>query len=177
MLSFRVPTVPVKNLNGSSPVHPALAGKCPHTELTFKGFNMLDKQLIMTCFIQRLALVQHLKVPLFCCFKASQGFWWVQQDFLCAWQDLQSWCFTLHLSARVTSSRCLVWATAAGRPPRNRPAKVLFLLLCRKYPSSASCTFNWLYFLYLTGKTPEEVVKRYLQKVRNPPEEVSVCHS
>lgn len=24
---FRVPTVPVKNLNGSSPVHPALAGK------------------------------------------------------------------------------------------------------------------------------------------------------
>lgn len=28
-LSFhRVPTVPVKNLNGSSPVNPALAGKC-----------------------------------------------------------------------------------------------------------------------------------------------------
>ena len=24
----------------------------------------------------------------------------------------------------------------------------------------------------LPGKTPEEVVKRYLQKVRNPPEEV-----
>ena len=24
---LRVPTVPVKNLNGSSPVHPALAGK------------------------------------------------------------------------------------------------------------------------------------------------------
>lgn len=31
------------------------------------------------------------------------------------------------------------------------------------------------YFLSMSflGKTPEEVVKRYLQKVRNPPEEVS----
>lgn len=28
-------------------------------------------------------------------------------------------------------------------------------------------------FLFPAGKTPEEVVKRYLQKVRNPPEEVS----
>lgn len=28
-------------------------------------------------------------------------------------------------------------------------------------------------FCVLVGKTPEEVVKRYLQKVRNPPEEVS----
>lgn len=29
-------------------------------------------------------------------------------------------------------------------------------------------------FVFLSvGKTPEEVVKRYLQKVRNPPEEVS----
>lgn len=27
-------------------------------------------------------------------------------------------------------------------------------------------------FCVLVGKTPEEVVKRYLQKVRNPPEEV-----
>lgn len=27
--------------------------------------------------------------------------------------------------------------------------------------------------VYFIGKTPEEVVKRYLQKVRNPPEEVS----
>lgn len=44
MLSFRVPTVPVKNLNGSSPVHPALAGKYPHTELTFKGLNMLNRE-------------------------------------------------------------------------------------------------------------------------------------
>lgn len=26
-ISYSVPTVPVKNLNGSSPVHPALAGK------------------------------------------------------------------------------------------------------------------------------------------------------
>lgn len=31
-----------------------------------------------------------------------------------------------------------------------------------------------LNFVFLSvGKTPEEVVKRYLQKVRNPPEEVS----
>lgn len=30
-----------------------------------------------------------------------------------------------------------------------------------------------LHFSVPTGKTPEEVVKRYLQKVRNPPEEVS----
>lgn len=30
-----------------------------------------------------------------------------------------------------------------------------------------------MHVLFRAGKTPEEVVKRYLQKVRNPPEEVS----
>lgn len=30
-----------------------------------------------------------------------------------------------------------------------------------------------MHLLFPSGKTPEEVVKRYLQKVRNPPEEVS----
>lgn len=52
--------------------------------------------------------------------------------------------------------------------------------------SSALCLVGitkWQFFYMLTsidiiiscfsGKTPEEVVKRYLQKVRNPPEEVS----
>lgn len=33
---------------------------------------------------------------------------------------------------------------------------------------------NSIFFLYLAGKTPEEVVKRYLQKVRNPPDEVGL---
>lgn len=148
-----------------------------NSSVAIKCCNMLNSQLMLTCFIQWLALVQRSNPPLFLCFQASQGFWWAQQDFLCAWPDLRSWCFTLHLSARVTSSRCLVWATAAGRPPRNRPAKVCVLLPCRAYPSCASCTLNWQYFLFLAGKTPEEVVKRYLQKVRNPPEEVSACHS
>lgn len=32
---FRVPTVPVKNLNGSSPVHPALAGNSKYQKLFF----------------------------------------------------------------------------------------------------------------------------------------------
>lgn len=113
-----------------------------NSSVAFKCFYMLNRQLIVTCFIQRLALVQQQTFLCFALFQASQEFWWVQQDFLCAWPDLRSWCFTLHLSARVTSNQCLVWATAAGRPPRNRPAKVFFLLLCRAYPSCASCTFN-----------------------------------
>lgn len=33
--------------------------------------------------------------------------------------------------------------------------------------------FNiYIFSFTLTGRTPEEVVRRYLQKVRNPPEEV-----
>lgn len=36
---FRVPTVPVKNLNGSSPVHPALAGKHIDTSIFFFRFK------------------------------------------------------------------------------------------------------------------------------------------
>lgn len=31
---------------------------------------------------------------------------------------------------------------------------------------------NYTILFTLTGRTPEEVVRRYLQKVRNPPEEV-----
>nr|XP_015209389.1 PREDICTED: E3 ubiquitin-protein ligase DTX4-like [Lepisosteus oculatus] len=86
LIASGVPTVPVKNLNGSSPVHPALAGK--------RGIN------------------------------------------------------TLHLSDPECNSHC-------------RPLALL--------------VFKALGF-FLLGKTPEEVVKKYLQKVRNPPEEdCTIC--
>lgn len=49
--SCSVPTVPVKNLNGSSPVHPALAGKNPHSHESGRQLQTAhDPHQTVSCF-------------------------------------------------------------------------------------------------------------------------------
>ncbi len=39
---FRVPALPVKNLTGSGPVHPALAGTTPQDQIHFSVKNFIS---------------------------------------------------------------------------------------------------------------------------------------
>lgn len=57
-------------------------------------------------------------------FQGSQVSWWVRRLCPCVWPDLLNLCCTLRLSARATSNPYQALATAAGRPPRNRLARV-----------------------------------------------------
>lgn len=102
---FRVPTVPVKNLNGSSPVHPALAG--------ITGILMSAAGLPV-CLTRPPKLVLH--------------------------------------------------------PPPVSKSDI------KPVPGLGHCCRKTTKKQARKGKTPEEVVKRYLQKVRNPPEEdCTIC--
>uniref|UniRef100_A0A3Q0S448 E3 ubiquitin-protein ligase n=1 Tax=Amphilophus citrinellus TaxID=61819 RepID=A0A3Q0S448_AMPCI len=101
----RVPTVPVKNLNGSSPVHPALAG--------ITGILMSAAGLPV-CLTRPPKLVLH--------------------------------------------------------PPPVSKSDL------KPVPGLGHCCRKTTKKQARKGKTPEEVVKRYLQKVRNPPEEdCTIC--
>ncbi|KAF0029213.1 hypothetical protein F2P81_018318 [Scophthalmus maximus] len=100
-----VPTVPVKNLNGSSPVHPALAG--------ITGILMSAAGLPV-CLTRPPKLVLH--------------------------------------------------------PPPVSKSDI------KPVPGLGHCCRKTTKKQARKGKTPEEVVKRYLQKVRNPPEEdCTIC--
>ncbi|KAF3697944.1 E3 ubiquitin-protein ligase DTX4 [Channa argus] len=105
MVTDRVPTVPVKNLNGSSPVHPALAG--------ITGILMSAAGLPV-CLTRPPKLVLH--------------------------------------------------------PPPVSKSDI------KPVPGLGHCCRKTTKKQARKGKTPEEVVKRYLQKVRNPPEEdCTIC--
>ncbi|KAG7461855.1 hypothetical protein MATL_G00195570 [Megalops atlanticus] len=103
--NFQVPTVPVKNLNGSSPVHPALAG--------ITGILMSAAGLPV-CLTRPPKLVLH-------------------------------------------------------PPPVSRSD-------IKSVPGLGHCCRKTTKKQARKGRTPEEVVRRYLQKVRNPPEEdCTIC--
>ncbi|ROL46436.1 E3 ubiquitin-protein ligase DTX4 [Anabarilius grahami] len=105
LIASGVPTVPVKNLNGSSPVHPALAG--------ITGILMSAAGLPV-CLTRPPKLVLH--------------------------------------------------------PPPVSKSDI------RPIPGIGHCCRKTTKKQARKGKTPEEVVKRYLQKVRNPPEEdCTIC--
>lgn len=114
VLCCSVPTVPVKNLNGSSPVHPALAGMTnTHLVITPPVFTTKSHRFVFV-----------LTVVFFLCTQGSQESWWVLLLCLCVWLDLPNWFCILHLSARATSNQCQDSATVAGRQRRSRLAKV-----------------------------------------------------
>ncbi|KAI1883503.1 hypothetical protein AGOR_G00232140 [Albula goreensis] len=105
LIASGVPTVPVKNLNGSSPVHPALAG--------ITGILMSAAGLPV-CLTRPPKLVLH--------------------------------------------------------PPPVSKSDI------KPIPGLGHCCRKTTKKQARKGKTPEEVVKRYLQKVRNPPEEdCTIC--
>uniref|UniRef100_G3Q717 E3 ubiquitin-protein ligase n=1 Tax=Gasterosteus aculeatus aculeatus TaxID=481459 RepID=G3Q717_GASAC len=105
LIASGVPTVPVKNLNGSSPVHPALAG--------ITGILMSAAGLPV-CLTRPPKLVLH--------------------------------------------------------PPPVSKSDI------KPVPGLGHCCRKTTKKQARKGKTPEEVVKRYLQKVRNPPEEdCTIC--
>ncbi|KTG01393.1 hypothetical protein cypCar_00043357, partial [Cyprinus carpio] len=105
LIASGVPTVPVKNLNGSSPVHPALAG--------ITGILMSAAGLPV-CLTRPPKLVLH--------------------------------------------------------PPPVSKSDI------RPIPGIGKCCRKTTKKQARKGRTPEEVVKRYLQKVRNPPEEdCTIC--
>ncbi|KAM9314108.1 E3 ubiquitin-protein ligase DTX4-like isoform 2-T2 [Pholidichthys leucotaenia] len=105
LIASGVPTVPVKNLNGSSPVHPALAG--------ITGI-LMSAAALPVCLTRPPKLVLHPPPVSKSDIKPVPGF-----------------------------SHC-----------------------CRKTTKKQA----------RKGKTPEEVVKRYLQKVKSPPEEdCTIC--
>uniref|UniRef100_A0A9J8DJL0 E3 ubiquitin-protein ligase n=1 Tax=Cyprinus carpio carpio TaxID=630221 RepID=A0A9J8DJL0_CYPCA len=105
LIASGVPTVPVKNLNGSSPVHPALAG--------ITGILMSAAGLPV-CLTRPPKLVLH--------------------------------------------------------PPPVSKSDI------RPIPGIGHCCRKTTKKQARKGRTPEEVVKRYLQKVRNPPEEdCTIC--
>lgn len=105
LIASGVPTVPVKNLNGSSPVHPALAG--------ITGILMSAAGLPV-CLTRPPKLVLH--------------------------------------------------------PPPVSKSDI------KPIPGIGHCCRKTTKKQARKGKTPEEVVKRYLQKVRNPPEEdCTIC--
>ncbi|XP_073698826.1 E3 ubiquitin-protein ligase DTX4 [Garra rufa] len=105
LIASGVPTVPVKNLNGSSPVHPALAG--------ITGILMSAAGLPV-CLTRPPKLVLH--------------------------------------------------------PPPVSKSDI------RPIPGIGNCCRKTSKKQARKGRTPEEVVKRYLQKVRNPPEEdCTIC--
>uniref|UniRef100_A0A3Q3GM56 E3 ubiquitin-protein ligase n=1 Tax=Labrus bergylta TaxID=56723 RepID=A0A3Q3GM56_9LABR len=105
LIASGVPTVPVKNLNGSSPVHPALAG--------ITGILMSAAGLPV-CLTRPPKLVLH--------------------------------------------------------PPPVSKSDI------KPVPGLGHCCRKTNKKQARKGKTPEEVVKRYLQKVRNPPEEdCTIC--
>uniref|UniRef100_A0A3P9ARK5 E3 ubiquitin-protein ligase n=1 Tax=Maylandia zebra TaxID=106582 RepID=A0A3P9ARK5_9CICH len=105
LIASGVPTVPVKNLNGSSPVHPALAG--------ITGILMSAAGLPV-CLTRPPKLVLH--------------------------------------------------------PPPVSKSDL------KPVPGLGHCCRKTTKKQARKGKTPEEVVKRYLQKVRNPPEEdCTIC--
>uniref|UniRef100_A0A3Q3EIP6 E3 ubiquitin-protein ligase n=1 Tax=Kryptolebias marmoratus TaxID=37003 RepID=A0A3Q3EIP6_KRYMA len=105
LIASGVPTVPVKNLNGSSPVHPALAG--------ITGILMSAAGLPV-CLTRPPKLVLH--------------------------------------------------------PPPVSKSEI------KPVPGLGHCCRKTTKKQARKGKTPEEVVKRYLQKVRNPPEEdCTIC--
>uniref|UniRef100_A0A8C3A6J1 E3 ubiquitin-protein ligase n=1 Tax=Cyclopterus lumpus TaxID=8103 RepID=A0A8C3A6J1_CYCLU len=105
LIASGVPTVPVKNLNGSSPVHPALAG--------ITGILMSAAGLPV-CLTRPPKLVLH--------------------------------------------------------PPPISKSDI------KPVPGLGHCCRKTTKKQARKGKTPEEVVKRYLQKVRNPPEEdCTIC--
>ncbi|XP_053716628.1 E3 ubiquitin-protein ligase DTX4a [Synchiropus splendidus] len=105
LIASGVPTVPVKNLNGSSPVHPALAG--------ITGILMSAAGLPV-CLTRPPKLVLH--------------------------------------------------------PPPVSKSEI------KPVPGLGHCCRKTTKKQARKGKTPEDVVKRYLQKVRNPPEEdCTIC--
>ncbi|KAF4090466.1 hypothetical protein AMELA_G00052400 [Ameiurus melas] len=105
LIASGVPTVPVKNLNGSSPIHPALAG--------ITGILMSAAGLPV-CLTRPPKLVLH--------------------------------------------------------PPPVSKSDI------KPIPGLGHCCRKTSKKQARKGKTPEEVVKRYLQKVRNPPEEdCTIC--
>ncbi|KAK0147246.1 E3 ubiquitin-protein ligase DTX4 [Merluccius polli] len=102
LIASGVPTVPVKNLNGSSPVHPALAG------------ILMSAAGLPVCLTRPPKLVLH--------------------------------------------------------PPPVSKSDI------KPVPGLGHCCRKTTKKQARKGKTPEEVVKRYLQKVRNPPEEdCTIC--
>uniref|UniRef100_A0A8C3AHK1 E3 ubiquitin-protein ligase n=1 Tax=Cyclopterus lumpus TaxID=8103 RepID=A0A8C3AHK1_CYCLU len=105
LIASGVPTVPVKNLNGSSPVHPALAG--------ITGI-LMSAAALPVCLTRPPKLVLHPPPVSKSDVKPVPGF-----------------------------GHC-----------------------CKKTTKKQACK----------GKTPEEVVKKYLQKVKSPPEEdCTIC--
>ncbi|XP_035275640.1 E3 ubiquitin-protein ligase DTX4-like [Anguilla anguilla] len=105
LIASGVPTVPVKNLNGSSPVHPALAG--------ITGI-LMSAAALPVCLTRPPKLVLH--------------------------------------------------------PPPVSKSDI------KPIPGLSHCCRKTSKKQARKGKTPEEVVKKYLQKVRNPPEEdCTIC--
>ncbi|KAL7889834.1 hypothetical protein AOLI_G00020920 [Acnodon oligacanthus] len=105
LIASGVPTVPVKNLNGSSPVHPALAG--------ITGI-LMSAAALPVCLTRPPKLVLH--------------------------------------------------------PPPVSKSDI------KPIPGLGHCCRKTTKKQARKGKTPEDVVKRYLQKVRNPPEEdCTIC--
>ncbi|NXG39791.1 DTX4 ligase, partial [Dromaius novaehollandiae] len=132
LLSPRVPTVPVKNLTGSSPVNPALAG--------ITGILMSAAGLPV-CLTRPPKLVLHPP-------PVSKS-------------DIQAIPGISHTCRKTTKKQAKKGERRPPPrlPPLSPPARAM----------TPSC-------LSPAGKTPEEVLKKYLQKVRHPPDEdCTIC--
>ncbi|XP_019497122.1 PREDICTED: E3 ubiquitin-protein ligase DTX1 [Hipposideros armiger] len=145
-----VPALPVKNLNGTGPVHPALAGEVQPRTRKKGGAHKEVLRLLIIAWDRRLI-------------------------------------FTIGTSNTTGESDTVVWneihhktefgsnLTGHGYPDASYLDNVLAELTAQGVARLLILKSNPLPHI-LAGKNPEDVVRRYMQKVKSPPDEdCTIC--
>ncbi|KFO29529.1 Protein deltex-4 [Fukomys damarensis] len=154
LIASGVPTVPVKNLNGSSPVNPALAG--------ITGILMSAAGLPV-CLTRPPKLVLHPPPVSKREIKSIPGVSDTSR------RTTRKQAKKAELGVLSRGFTCAVTAASVSRINLKRRCFLVILPSGKSQKWHSACSNEY-------GKTPEEVLKKYLQKVRHPPEEdCTIC--